>query len=198
MHEQTENHLDTQTIGPFLEEVIGVKNPELKWGALKYRSKKMYAFGTSKLDFVAEKLVKHNFEWGHEIFFSLRSRVEAPPPIKTKPPAKKAGKVGKVSRPRKKWINRAPGSFVVDIDCGTSDIAVKNARLEECLKIADSRSCLPTHIVYSRNGFHFYWSIEGTLDEVQMFDPEAIWREARKPWPRSMEETPKSSAQTRC
>jgi len=171
------HHLNAPSITRFLEEVTGVKAPKLRWGALKYRTKKMYAFGTSDFAFVAERLAKHNSEWGHEIFFSLRSRIQAPP-LESAP--KKSGKAKKTSRPRKKWLNRAPGSFVVDVDCGSSDIVVKNARLRECLEIAESIDCLPTHIVYSRNGFHFYWAIAGTLDQAKMFDPESIWREAQK------------------
>jgi hypothetical protein len=179
MYEQI-HHLNVPSIDSFLEEVTGVKNPKVRWGALKYSSKKMYPYGTSNFAFVAERLAKHNFEWGHEIFFSLRARTPAPPPIGPKSPKKKSGKAAKTSRPRKKWVNRAPGSFVVDVDCGSSETAVKNARLLDCLRIAESRACLPTHIVYSRNGFHFYWAIKGDLDQVKMFDPESIWREAQK------------------
>lgn len=180
MHDQI-HHLDVTAITRFLEEVTGVKAPKLRWGALKYRTKKMYTFGTSDFAFVSERLAKHNSEWGHEIFFSLRTRIPAPPPPGPKlSPKKKSGKAAKTTHPRKKWVNRAPGSFVVDIDCGSSDIIIKNARLRECLEIAESRACLPTHIVYSRNGFHFYWVIKETLVQTGIFDPEAIWRETQK------------------
>lgn len=136
----------------FLADVHGESNPYLIWKPKKHWSGKVYGGGKQRLEAMAERLRRHNIEWKNEIFFSVH-------------PFGFTWTKDRKGKRTRRWFKKPARCFVVDFDCGTPDERAKQSCLETAENLCKTIGAPYTHLVWSRNGFHLYWTIEEGIDE---------------------------------